>query len=476
MSLMEWFERAQRWLWPWRRWRSKQVEDEISPAPLVPDLDDDDYDDSEPFSVDPDFDPKRNRWKFEREDVEQGGAFYFKRAILDELKNYFPIIRRLKWRDKDGYDLFSKVGAALLPDAALGNLDHLPPWWHDKKRRPSFGAIWLFQGGQEYKDTIGAKLILFRKIRTSPTWVEPTNDQLYSVTMYHDRLHVEASGSRWLRRFLRKTGFCTPYHVAVDGAGKVRLLKELQTKYHKITYRTITKGLSGSGASEKTRIRGGGHKARHGHSTEQIPYREWGYPEILVTLFEENKSKFRRDFSLERYAIEMFHIAANFHMAEDSGIRVNITQGDVIANFAIDFKRSAYFFRDREATAFARDGKRKRIFHIVRPHPRHLKEQDKDTFVHMHFRGLRDFTWNGYPVHVTVPGWHHTDLIEMTAPSRYIEPDAPVPTDLMDSAELGAFLADTIAGKPVSEDDARKRSVRAKLMGSTRSSEREARP
>jgi hypothetical protein len=54
------------------------------------------------------------------------------------------------------------------------------------------------------------------------------------------------------------------------------------------------------------------------------------------------------------------------------------------------------------------NGRRKRIFHIVRPHVR-----ADGRAVKMHFRGMRDFAWNGYRIVVTVPGLHHAELSEL---------------------------------------------------------------
>ena len=53
----------------------------------------------------------------------------------------------------------------------------------------------------------------------------------------------------------------------------------------------------------------------------------------------------------------------------------------------------------------------------------------------MHFRGLREFAWNGYDIRLTVPGLHHIPLTNMT-----------VPTIEDDYAEKEAVLIETIGG------------------------------
>jgi hypothetical protein len=57
------------------------------------------------------------------------------------------------------------------------------------------------------------------------------------------------------------------------------------------------------------------------------------------------------------------------------------------------------------------NGRRKRIFHIVRTHKRTLSD-GSERFVKSHFRGMRKFKWNGYDVVVSVPGKHHGELID----------------------------------------------------------------
>lgn len=71
------------------------------------------------------------------------------------------------------------------------------------------------------------------------------------------------------------------------------------------------------------------------------------------------------------------------------------------------------FFRDRDRTAIARDGKRKRIVHHVQEHVR-----SNGQTVKAHLRGIRQFRWHDYNVAVTVPEFHvatHGFDVEPTA-------------------------------------------------------------
>jgi len=99
--------------------------------------------------------------------------------------------------------------------------------------------------------------------------------------------------------------------------------------------------------------------------------------------------------------------------AEDSLLLAVAAKDNLIAVFGVDIKRVPFFFRDREHVFDAKTGKKKRIFHIVRPHPR----VTSSTGVKMHFRGLRKFAWNGYGISITVPGRDHENFYELDLPA-----------------------------------------------------------
>ena len=44
------------------------------------------------------------------------GEFYFRHTILDQLDRYFVILKRMKSGDKEAYDLYSQLGAYILPE------------------------------------------------------------------------------------------------------------------------------------------------------------------------------------------------------------------------------------------------------------------------------------------------------------------------------------------------------------------------
>jgi hypothetical protein len=77
------------------------------------------------------------------------------------------------------------------------------------------------------------------------------------------------------------------------------------------------------------------------------------------------------------------------------------------ALFSIDVIKTPEFFADREVEALDCNGHRKKIFHIVRTHGR-----ASGGFVKTHFRGVRNFSWNGHAIEISVPYRDHFDMAE----------------------------------------------------------------
>jgi hypothetical protein len=69
--------------------------------------------------------------------------------------------------------------------------------------------------------------------------------------------------------------------------------------------------------------------------------------------------------------------------------------------FCVAEGEQKYFFKDRDQTVLAADGKRKRIVH-------HVNEFTRKNGQHVkaHLRGIRRFRWNGYVISVKVPDFH----------------------------------------------------------------------
>lgn len=114
-------------------------------------------------------------------------------------------------------------------------------------------------------------------------------------------------------------------------------------------------------------------------------------------------------------------------------------KGSQRAIFLIDKKDTAYAFKDREATALASDGKRKRIIHFVREHTQ-ARANGKVVTIPAHIRGLREFDWSGYQCFVTAPEHHVFSGTGFTLASEEFSAEEDTPPGMMTFPQLAAEL------------------------------------
>jgi len=375
------------------------------------------------------------------EDPEQYGQYYFRDAILDQLETYFIYLKRMKRQNKEAYELHRRLGIHILPQSAIRNFDkwrkdneeaELSAWWkynrpgfgaiaygiddeaiheekiwtadlspeqyaalekkhhwHDKdKPRPFNGRMMTMTGGKDFKtldgETIKTGIVWVPKFLYFTKWTKvPSNVQkvvsgdVYSMTVHWDRM----SGMSRTKHKQHKDGSAQDYAICVDGeTGKVRLLKTFMHQQFTVV-------------------------PKHG-KTFQIPHNHWGFPTEYVS-----GASGRLDMPPEDYLVRVFMEAALLYENASLGSMVRITaskdRGKLVAAFGVDIKRMAYFFKDRDVTAdlLTESGRRKPIFHITRPY---TKKTGKA--VPMYFSGLKEFTWAGYKISITVPGRDHMHL------------------------------------------------------------------
>jgi hypothetical protein len=172
-----------------------------------------------------------------------------------------------------------------------------------------------------------------------------------------------------------KRGIPTEFPVMVDKDCNLTILKTLMTK-------TLI-----------ARSRKGGSVA--------IPQRAWSIPHFEHWATGHGES-------VETYLKTIFCIAANsFVDLSHSLIQIRARKGRLAALFSIDVIKTPEFFADREVEALDCNGHRKKIFHIVRTHGR-----ASGGFVKTHFRGVRNFSWNGHAIEISVPYRDHFNMAE----------------------------------------------------------------
>lgn len=321
------------------------------------------------------------------------GRFYFKDDVLDQLDYYFAAIKRFKRTRDDFYDLISQIGVNLAPDRMYEIDDDddddfkfpdtvkVEPWF--AQTLPAFGAAAMgtLKKVREYetrKAIIHPRFLYFTRYhkRGVPITIQPsTGGAIYVIGMFYDQTGIKSPG-RKERRGLAMTVIEMPVLVMPDGgivALKSRNVYPLQFP-----------------------------RKKHGGDPfyNRASRCEWGFPQVLKDWAAEHKT------TVEKYMCYRFAATAfNHGRLNSSMIRVSVKKDGLAAVMNVDMERTPYFFKDRDAVIL--DGIKKRIFHIVRPHERVIG--DKTADVHMHFRGLREFTWNGYSVTITVPGRDHSD-------------------------------------------------------------------
>lgn len=297
------------------------------------------------------------------EETEEGSAIWdFKTGILDRLDEYFDCMRRLRRHDPDAYSILSRVGLSI-PAQGVCSLPNLL----NSKRLTFGGVLFSLHLFQAKKDKMYPSFVYFKKIET-PGAVQWFRGDVYQVVVIYDTRRCPAD---WRSRL----SFPLEFHVGVGLDGVPRLLKELHTSTRYIVGR-----------------KGGKGKKRR----QEITSRVWNYPQLVRQIAHEHQD------SADEWASLIFRDAFFTSAACLDQVIVRVKSGGLTAAFGIEASTAKAFFRDRESTVLARDGKRKRIFHSVVQHDRRLGS-GRITEVKTHYRGLRHFDWQSYQVHIVLP-------------------------------------------------------------------------
>lgn len=334
-----------------------------------------------------------------KEEAARRGEFYFKETILDRLDEYFRLINRMRRSDPDAFALYSKIGASIVTDVIPTNSALSPGFLAE---RPSFGAV-AYVGTDYTKidirdDAITPAFVYFTKYASlgCPATIErpAPNEDVYVSSVFFTK-----------RESRERDGVKVEYAVGVSHkTGKIRLLK------------------SKLSSSVKCRIKHGKDRGRHFIFHKQ----EWGIPPML-----HEWAKNKQGMSTEEFLCAQFAFSAGvIESSAYSNTRIDVKKGTMHAAFSVDIKRVPYFFKDRNTTITTATGAKRRVFHIVRPHLR------KGTVaVKMHFRGEREFGWNGYRVRISVPGKHHVTLHSFSG--GLLDSDqVPSDTDVISMTEM----------------------------------------
>lgn len=304
--------------------------------------------------------PKVSR-KDDIEAIEGAGKYYYFRDLLENIDTYYAAIKKLRSADPEAFAAYSALGGHIF-NAKTGLFDfsgQVDSRFVDTQNRPAFGyvSLGLESYGEENK-SFYPSAVFFQKMRYVPD-VEIGNGDIYRVGfLWRDR-----QGKTQL------TYFC----VQVLPTGEVSPLRQ--------------------------KMRAGKHGWR------------WGLPTLFQALIDDNPDSPVRK-TPKQIGAAIFTSAFNSWASAQTDVQVNIRRDGLAAVFCVDLLRTPYFFKDRDCEVDD-NGKRRKIFHIVRTHQRTLRNGSKQ-WVKSHFRGMRRFMWKGFDVLIVMPGKHGDSLEEFT--------------------------------------------------------------
>lgn len=272
-----------------------------------------------------------------------------RKSLLDDLDYYFSVRTYLERKSKGALGVFDKVGCRIICEEGL--ITPRLEMFKDKKL-PGMGAALLgyHRGGRDKSDIL--KFISFEKLTMSPIGIELAFGSIYRITM----VYLDEDAGK--RDFLAH-GVSTEFCVVLEN-GRARLLREM--------------------------VNNAGYPNNNRHA-RWIPSKAlWRYPMI----------KQKSEESVHDAASATLALALSLAVAPSGGVQVRASKNGSTALFAMSSNDAKKMFPARQRVGdLASDGKRKRIWHWNKGWI------DKNgRSVAWHFKGDRDFEWNGYSLHI----------------------------------------------------------------------------
>ncbi len=328
--------------------------------------------------------------------------------ILDRLGEYIFCMRRLRKIAPDDYGLFSRVGCAIPAEKYRFSSDPV------LDKEISFGGVFGLFDVDRSPDFLYPSFLYFMRLEKPAPDVEGFSGTVYQLTtIYDDR----QKGTRW-KATRSGVGIC---HFGVLKDGRIRLLKQKEHIRHRIPQKTP-------------------QSRRHGPLW--LNQAVWRYPQWVLDQGKE------RGETAEGWARGLFGLVYATYRESVGNILISASRLGVTAAFGIDLKRAPYFFSDRDLVAITPNGSRKKIFHSVRAHERTLAD-GRVIDVRAHFKGLREFGWNGYDIAITWPG-KNQDLLLGEGVGGFSEEDTsePLSKDSISTERFGGLISEVLRNKP----------------------------
>ena len=290
------------------------------------------------------------------------------KALLDDLDSVFPRMKRLQPKNSEAQKMLKKFGTYVMhlcckdDDAYLS--DHLDFRGYGL---PSF--LSCYENLKAYihigDEDVAEVFFVAIKMRALTLWIKRDKCVYYNVVAVISDKHCARQAELY-------------YVVEVNTEnGAVNALRSPQQRYHN--------------------LKGGGSYASL----------NWEYPKIY-----EGQEQLTHSTSNKRLLEHAFCKRFNAVMRRECAVNIIVKKGELRATFTVPENRWKYFFKDR-IDVMTPSGRKRPIFHAVIAHIRHTKK--KDTPVRTHYRGSRDFHWNGYSIKIVMQGKHGASQASFTA-------------------------------------------------------------
>lgn len=273
---------------------------------------------------------------------------------LNRLDNTRRVLRKLKKADPDAGEFFAKVGAPLASQSMLIQNGMASPAFMNKM--PTYLGVFLgCDTADKGQEKVNLSAIFAKKIAGQSVIykhlgrsaaVQPTNGQVYYVSVVY-----------MIGALMHSASFA----VSVLPDGSIRPLKCL----------TATPCKPGFYRMEW----------RHG---------------AVADIARDNGD------TIEGMAGSLFGLVSSA-IPDKRSIRVRAEKGRERIAFRIHRRAAPKFFSDRDVA----DKQNNKIFHYRRGHYRWA---GKEIFVRPCYPGARQFSWNGWNINISIPGFELTDI------------------------------------------------------------------
>lgn len=304
--------------------------------------------------------------------------------VLDRLPQYFEHLRMLKDVDAGAYSLFSTLGGQIaLDDGTRFDVGGVSAEF--LANPPQVRCVFLHSevdaDGVTADDMVPASIIYMMKLAGGQICV---NDQ--SIAM------IPADGITYryvtVMRFKGKPHVATCF-VHIDDEGTIRALPERLQVHQAIPGRY------------------------HQNSPHTIRHAKVRVPTWIADMAHDNK------MDPDAWLTHVVSLCASAKRADDA-ILVRAHKSGMAAAWTIHRRDAKRFFAARERDE---DGRRRRVLHYVASFDRVTASGVQS--VREHYRGAREFAWQGYDIEVSGLNFHHKDFFE--APIEQYEDDGQGP-------------------------------------------------